>query len=60
MAGRGRRRSARTEVGAWERASVDAAERRAVTLRKLWCAVVGTGSAGGVNATVGSMNYRDP
>ena len=60
MAVRGRRRSARTEVGALERASADAAERRAVTLRKLWRAVVGTRSAGGVNATMGSMNYRDP
>ena len=55
----GRRRSARTEVGALERASADAAERRAVTLRKLWCAVVGTRSAGGVNPTMESMNYRD-
>ena len=46
---RGSRRSARTEVGALERASADAAERIAVTLRKLklWCAVVGTRSAGG-------------
>ena len=59
MAGRGRRRTAGAEVGALERASVDAAERKAVTLRKLWCAVVGTRSAGGVNATMESMNYRD-
>ena len=59
MAGRGRRRSARTEVGALERASADAAERKAVTLRKLWRAVVGTRPAGGVNATMESMNYRD-
>ena len=60
MAGRGSRRSARTEVGALERASADAAERRAVTLRRLCCAVVGTRPAGGVNPTMGSMNYRDP
>ena len=61
MGVRGSRRSARTEVGALERASADAAERIAVTLRKLklWCAVVGTRSAGGVNPTMGSMNYRD-
>ena len=56
MAGRGRRRSARMEVGALERANADAAERKAVTLRKLWCAVVGTRPAGGVNATMESMN----
>ena len=42
-----------------ERASVDAAERKAVTLRKLWCAVVGTRPAGGVHPTMESMNYRD-
>ena len=59
LAGRGSSRSARTEVGALERASADAAERRAVSLRKLWCAAVGTRSAGGVNPTMGSMNYRD-
>ena len=59
MAGRGSRRTARTEVGALKRAGADAGERRAVTLRKLWCAVVGTRSAGGVNPTMGSMNYRD-
>ena len=60
MAGRGSRRSARTEVGALERASADAAERRAVTLRKLWRAVVGTRSAGGVNPTAVSQRVRIP
>ena len=59
LAVRGSRRTARTEVGAWERASADAAERRAVSPRKLWCAVVGTRSAGGVIPTMGPMNYRD-
>ena len=60
LAGRGSRRSARIEVGALERASADGAERRAVSLRRFCCAVVGTRPAGGVNATMGSMNYRDP